>query len=170
MALDGVEFSIREGPEWERVQAALDDVSTTLGRKIADAVDKAVDPWVAEAEANVATTPIKGVGKQTGLRQDVAHSVVEKETSRGDGNFDINVTSSLPHGVGAENEAIIPLGFDRDTGWSHPVFGNRDVWVQQIPLRHGWFSGTFDNRGDDITNVIQNALDEARDSIARAGA
>lgn len=169
MALDGVEFSVDEGPEWNRVVAALDDVSATLASRIRDAVSHAVDPWMTEAQANVATMPIKGIGRQSGLRREVADSV-NKDVTGSPQDFEVTVTSSLPHGVGEENEAAIPPGMDRDTGWRHPVFGNNRTWVTQVPLRHHWFTGVFDDRGNDVSNQIQDVLDEARDNISHAGA
>lgn len=169
MALDGVDFSIENGPEWGRVESALSDVSATLATEIHDAVTDMVNPWAAEAEARVSSMPIKGVGRQTGLRAEVAAGVNKSDGGTPE-DFTVEVTASLPPGVGEENEGVIPMGLDRLSGWRHPVFGNRNNWVQQIPLVHGWFSGTFDNKHDDVENEIQGKLEAARDKIIAAGA
>jgi hypothetical protein len=169
MALEGVEFDISRGPEWDRVQAALTNVAAELPKEIKDSVSSMVDPWKAHAEADVISTPIKGVGKQTGLRREVAASV-DKHVDGTAENFEVSVTSSLPHGIGEENEAIIPLGMDRAGGWRHPVFGHMDTWVQEVPLRHKWFTGAFEDHQDEVEREIQSKLDAARDAIAAAGA
>lgn len=166
---DGLEVSIDAGPEFERVDAALADESATLAMKLRDAVNREVEPWIADAEAAVISIPIKGVGRQSGLRREVAGSI-SKNISGAPEDFEVVVEASLPAGSGEENERAIPAGMDRETGWRHPVFGNRRVWVQQIPLRHHWFTGTLDDgRNDDVTNVLQNALEEAANNIAHAG-
>lgn len=67
------------------------------------------------------------------------------------------------------DEAIIPRGLDRPQGWRHPVFGNKDVWVTQRPLRPGWFTETFANGHDEIENALTDALEWARDTVAAAG-
>lgn len=169
MALDGVEFGIEKGSEWDRVIEQLRVTNDTLPKDIRDDVSRMVDPWMAHAEADIASYPIKGIGKQTGLRREVAGSV-SKDVNGPVDFFTVQVTSSLPAGSGEENEAIIPLGMDVISGWRHPVFGNRNVWVQQIPLRHKWFSGAFDDHDDEVEREIQDKLEAARDAIAAAGA
>lgn len=169
MALDGVEFGIDKGSEWDRVISVLADTNAEFAKQTKEAVSRMVDPWVAQAEADVASTPIKGIGKQSGLRREVAASVSKAVNGTAD-FFTVEVTSSLPPGVGEENEAIIPLGMDRVSGWRHPVFGHRNVWVQQTSLRPKWFSGAFDDHHDEVEREIADKLDAARDRIAAAGA
>src|SRR4051812_26673285 len=75
MALEGVEFGIEKGSEWDRVIAILADTNAEFTKETKEAVSRLVDPWMSQAEADVASTPIKGVGKQSGLRREVAGSV-----------------------------------------------------------------------------------------------
>lgn len=169
VAHNGVEISISKGPEWERVLAELARTNAELATSIRESVAALVDPWAVKAEADVASMPIKGTGRQSGLRREVASGVHKAVTGTAD-KFDVAVTAVMPHGSGEENEAIIPKGMDRASGWKHPVFGNRSVWVTQTPLRPGWFSDAFDNKRDDVQRDIQSKLDEARDRIAGSGA
>lgn len=162
---DGIDFDTSKGEGWDPTIAALDEVSSTLAEDIKARVENIVDPWITEAKAQVESMPIKGVGKQKGLRGNVAHNVDKTVTGDG-GDFTVSVDANLP---GDEGEQIIPLGLDRLTGWRHPVFGNPKVWVQQVPLTHEWFTDAFEGRSDQIENEIQDALDEAVNKIADAG-
>lgn len=164
---DGIGVSAEKGPEWDAVVAALNEVSATLPEEIKGRVVAVVDPWIAEAEAAVIAMPIKGVGKQTGLRGAVA-AHVDKTTDGVPEDFEVAVSANNP---GTPSEVIIPLGLDRPTGWRHPVFGKKKTWVQQIPLTHDWFTDAFGlHRSDEVANEIQDALDGAANRIDDAGA
>lgn len=46
---------------------------------------------------------------------------------------------------------------NRSSGWRHPIYGNREVWVHQ----HGktkWFDHAFEGREGDYRSAVQNAL------------
>jgi hypothetical protein len=126
----------------------------------------AVRPAVREAKAKVRSLPVYGHSGHTGLRRKVARGV--RVTSRlGDARRGsaIRVVTTMPQ----NNEAIIPRGLDHINGWRHPVFGNREVWVRQRAVRPGWFTSTLADAREPIAERLERVLEEARDTIARAG-
>jgi len=52
-------------------------------------------------------------------------------------------------------------------GFRHPVYGNRDVWVQQ---RGGsWFKEPIAEEGDFIERKLTDVLEDMAENIASAG-
>lgn len=167
MANDRIEFDADKGEEWDATIAAMQEVADTLPDDIRGRVSDQVEPWVTEAQGQVIAIPIKGVGKQKGLRAAVA-AHVERSDSGDASHFEINVEADNP---GTQpSEVIIPLGLDRPTGWRHPVFGNRNVWVQQVPLSHDWFTDIFnEDKANDVADAMSDAINDGLDRIAEAG-
>lgn len=160
---DSIVFTIDKGSEWERVIAALHGVDVRLPAELRRKIRKAIDPLVVRAQAKVESMPTHGRGS-TGLRREVGTGVETIEVGFGN-DYTIRVITTMDHA----DETIIPLGMDRPTGWRHPVFGNRNNWVQQIPIEHGWFTNAFANAGEGVEQALIDALEWARDTIAAAG-
>lgn len=166
-------FSAEKGAEWDAVEAALGDEELTLGDSIRARVDSVVAEWQAQAEAAIETLPIKGVGRQSGLREAIARNT--NKSSDGDGSaWSITVEADNPSTN--PNEARLPQGFDNDTGFRHPVFANpnmprsRWTWVQQVPLRHEWFTGTLnDSKRNNVSNEMTDAINDGLQRIDDAG-
>lgn len=54
---------------------------------------------------------------------------------------------------------------NRASGWRHPLFGNREVWVQQ----HGktkWFDRAFEGRRNHYEHAVKSALADMVNRIA----
>ncbi|MFI2437401.1 hypothetical protein [Streptomyces sp. NPDC018693] len=54
---------------------------------------------------------------------------------------------------------------NRASGWRHPVYGDREVWVQQ----HGktkWFDRAFEGRKPEYTHAVKSALADMVNRIA----
>ena len=101
-------------------------------------------------------------GKSNKLRERIAAGVKVTDTSKPDApGAIVNVA------VDNINEAPIPRGIESIRGWRHPVFGNRDVWVQQRP-RYQWFSVTMEQVEASLTSRFSATLDDAAEGIARA--
>lgn len=163
---DDLSLSVSKGPEWDATLNALTDESVSMGEDIRLRVNDVVAEWKTEVEVAVEAIPIKGVGKQTGLRLAVAHNV--NSSTDGDGShFETTVEADNP---GAPDEAIIPLGLDQPTGWRHPVFGNKKTWVQQVPLTHFWFTAILnDDKRNNVSDEMTDAINDGLQRIADAG-
>lgn len=54
---------------------------------------------------------------------------------------------------------------NRPGGWRHPVYGNRDKWVQQIG-KPGWFEEPIRARRDEYLNAVLEAMQDMVRRIA----
>ena len=58
-----------------------------------------------------------------------------------------------------------PKRLNRAGGWRHPVFGSREVWVQQ----HGkvdWFDHAFQGRESEYRAAVEQAMEDMARRIA----
>lgn len=158
------DFRMEAGPEFRRVAVALREVDSSLPTWLRREMRNVVNPVVQQARARVRTLEVQGgPAGSTGLRRKVASGV---RVRAGVGRSPrLRVVTTMP----SPDLAAIPRGLDSPQGWRHPVFGNTDVWVQQLPVQGGWFSETFSNSQDEFETGLTGVLEEARDRIAAAG-
>lgn len=150
--------TVSTGPEWKRVAAALDRVDKGLGDKFRREVREAADRLANRAQAEVMKIPVYGM-KHTGLRARVARGVGVKITGSG-----VDITTSMNE----RDEVNLPAYLDSQSGWRHPVFGNRHVWVRQ-ETGGSWFRATIESGRDDIENDLHDVMDNGAREIAAAG-
>jgi len=151
-----VEYTIVHGPEWQATADALREVDETLSEKFKAALEKAARPTLEELRRAALELPAHK-GKHTGLRARIAAGVGVTTQSKG-----VRITTSMPPG-----QEELPRGEDNGLrGWRHPVFGNRDVWVQQ---RGGsWFKNTIADDRPRFEKSLGAVLDEACQMVDRA--
>ncbi|GAA4676893.1 hypothetical protein GCM10023347_34070 [Streptomyces chumphonensis] len=53
---------------------------------------------------------------------------------------------------------------NRASGWRHPVFGNREVWVQQHG-KIGWFDRAFEGQRNEYKAAVEAALTEMAERV-----
>lgn len=147
------------GEEFARVGRALREVDAELPGQLRKDLRTAARPLVAMVKEKVRSLPTHGI-RHTGLRRRVAAGVGIRVGLR----TGVTITTSMQK----PSEAIIPRGMDSRNGWRHPVFGNRDNWVQQ---RTGgsWFREPLASRHDEIERSLHHILEEAANTIDRAG-
>jgi hypothetical protein len=149
---------VEMGPEWRTVRAALEREGGSAARKLSDAVEDAAGPIIAKVQRAALSLPAYGP-KHTGLRGRLAAGVRVQPTH---GKSVRIVATAEP------DERGLPRGMDNGPrGFRHPVYGNRDVWVQQ---RGGsWFKEPIAEEGDMIERRLTNVLEQMADNIANAG-
>lgn len=153
---------ILPGPEFDNVPNALEAVGRSLPVQLRRVVNGEAEDLAKEAARVVRRLPIRGTsGKHTGMRRRVAQGVHVQDRGRGD----VRITTSMPR----RSEAIIPRGLDRRAGWRHPVYGNKNNWVRQRPVRPGWFTDTIADGRDSIQNGLEDQLEQAAHRVAAAG-
>jgi hypothetical protein len=94
-------------------------------------------------------------GGPTGLRDSVAKATV-METNLGGAGARIRFrtkASAMPPG-----QQKLPRYLDRPDGWRHPVFGNREHWVQQIG--QPWFGTTLKQHAPKFRRACVQAIDD----------
>lgn len=150
---------VEMGPEWRTVRAALEREGSSASRKLTDAIEDAAGPIIAKVQQAALSLPAHGA-KHTGLRGRLAAGVRAQPTAGK--SVRIVATAVDP------TETGLPRGMDNGPrGFRHPVYGNRDVWVQQ---RGGsWFKEPIAEEGDMIERRLTNVLEQMADNIANAG-
>lgn len=162
MAVRREGFTIVAGPEFERVARRLASIDIELKKRFVQDLKDGAKPAIELAQRNVRAMPVKGTSGSTGLRRRVARGVGSRATFTG-GNPGIRVTTRMDK----PSEAIIPRGLDRQRGWRHPVYGNREVWVRQPG--GSWFREAMTAARQPTERNIAESLRWARDRIAEAG-
>lgn len=150
--------TVSTGPEWKRVAAALDAQDKSLGDKFRREVREAAYRLAERAQAEVMRIPAT-TGQHSGLRARVARGVGVKITGSG-----VDITTSMNE----RDETNLPAYLDQQTGWRHPVFGNRHVWVRQ-DTGGSWFRATIESGRDDIEDNLSEIMDDAARTVSRAG-
>lgn len=150
-------IEVEMGPEWRTVRAALNREESSASRKLHHAIEEATGPIIAKVQRAALALPARG-RKHTGLRARLAAGVRPEDTPSG-----VRIVASAEPG-----ERALPRGMDNGPrGWRHPVYGNRDVWVQQ---RGGsWFREPISESGDEVERQLTDVLEQMADNIANAG-
>lgn len=159
MARSSQSYRIVAGPEFGNVVKALDLVDHDMPGKFREELRAAADPLAQKARNAVLALPTYG-RKHTGLRARVAAGV---SVATGGPSL-VRIETSMPE----PDEAMLPRGLDNGPkGWRHPVYGNRNVWVQQ--RGYSWFRSTIADGQPELEKDLQGVLDDAADTIDRAG-
>lgn len=153
-------YVITTGPEWERVAAALGQEGVAIPRKAVRIARRNAAFLAEKARRKVRVLPVHGHAGHTGLRRRVAAGVRVQDRPNG-----ARVVTSMVE----RDEAIIPRGLDRAKGWRHPVFGNREIWVRQRPMKTGWFTDTMANGYDEYQDDMERMLEDSVEYIAARG-
>lgn len=98
-----------------------------------------------------------GRGRSTGLRQNIA-GAVKVGILTGNSRSGVRITTNAP----------LAGAWQARRGWRHPVFDDRDTWVQQKG-RPDYFYGTVWDGRDQVKSAVESAMQEAADSL-RGGA
>ena len=137
-----------------------------LRKELARNMRNALKPAAAEAKSS-----IMGMASATGdtspaLRSSIAKKI-RPEVKLGGNWSGARVKAFKTRGVRGFPNA--PKRTNRAGGWRHPVWGDREVWVQQ----HGkidWFDRSFEGRAGHYRQEVMNAMEDMAQRIAdRAG-
>lgn len=154
----GASVHVTMGSEWRAVRDELQREDRRARERLGAELRNAMAPVVADVRSQALALRSNG-SKHTGMRTRLAAGV----RAEANGN-NVRVVAASP-GPGMD---ALPRGFDNGPkGWRHPVFGNRDVWVQQ---RGGsWFRDPIAKHHDPIERDLTNVLEGMAHRIAAAG-
>jgi hypothetical protein len=153
-----IRVDVRTGPEWKRVADTLAAQNAMLGDRFRSELRDAADELARRAQANVMQIPVH-TGQHSGLRARVARGVGTKITKSG-----VQITTSMNE----QDEINLPAYLDSQSGWRHPVYGNRHVWVRQM-TGGSWFRATIEHGQPMIQDRLEEVFENAARAIARAG-
>lgn len=100
---------------------------------------------------------------RAGLRDTIARAIRQYQRDRGnDVGFMIRVnTANLP-----ADQRRLPRYMNRGS-WRHPVFGNREAWVQQTVTPAGWFNTVAQRSRPEAITAVNHTLDQHAARLAR---
>lgn len=133
-----------------------------LRRELARNLRAALRPAAAEAKSSIMAMSSSGLTSAPALRSSIARKI-RPEIKLGGRWSGARVKAFKTPGI--RNFKNAPKRTNRASGWRHPVFGNRDEWVQQ----HGkllWFDRAFQGREGQYLHAVREAMDEMARRIA----
>lgn len=140
-----------------RLQEAKPIITTEAGREIVRASPPVLGAVQAQVRgASFPAVPSKGGGGHTGLREHLATSTRSRPYGAG-----VKFVVADPRG---QKMARLTEGTTGATRWRHPVFGNRDAWVQQ--RADPWFFPTIRSKRPVFAGAVERAV---RNIVRRLG-
>lgn len=172
-----VQVSVSGQAELKALGRRLKDADKVLRRELRKGIKKAAAPAVRDVQEAARTIPVRGTrggGKRDrrlhytakrkakgghGLRATIARAIRADIKATGHAKVTIRVFSRyLP-----ADQRNLPRYLDRTKGWRHPVFGDRENWVDQ----HGqpWFASTLVQHGPAVRREVLAAMKTVADKI-----
>jgi hypothetical protein len=145
----------------KRVAAALRRIDGSLPAELRQQLREAAAPLVSRAKARVRAVPAR-TQHRSGLRRRIARGIRSEVASSRNPRVAVSVRMQDPA------EKNIPGYIDRKSGWRHPVFGNRHVWVRQ-ETGGSFFAETMREGKPDLDKRVRRVLDEAVKRIEESG-
>lgn len=136
-----------------------------LRKELAKNMREALKPGAAEAKSGIMSMSSAGLQTAPALRSAIARKI-RPEVKLGGRWSGARVKAFKTKNI--RNFPNAPKRTNRASGWRHPVYGNRDQWVQQ----HGkiqWFDQAFEGRANTYRGAVEQAMEDmARRIAARA--
>lgn len=179
-----VQISVTGAEQLERLGKRLKEAGDKeLTKELRKGLKKAADPAVRHVQHAIRTLPVRGArggGKSareihqqranfkrvrmrsSGLRESIARAIKARISTAGSGAaVRIRTSASeLP-----ADQRKLPRYLDRDKGWRHPVFGNREVWVAQYG--RPWFGETLKKEGPAVRREVLEAMHVIAEKITK---
>lgn len=130
-----------------------------LRKELAAGMREALKPGAQEAKSGIMSMSSAGLRTSPALRSSVARKI-RPEVKLGGRWSGARVKAFKTKNV--RNFPNAPKRLNRASGWRHPVYGNREVWVQQRG-KVDWFDRAFQGR----EGVYKAAVEQAMEDMAR---
>lgn len=147
-----------------RVSAALraEEDGKELRKELTRSMREALKPGATEAKAGIMSMASAGPGVSPALRSSIARKI--RPEARISGKFPGAKVKAFktPQLRGFANAA---KRTNRASGWRHPVYGDREVWVQQRG-KVKWFDRAFEGQEGRYRRAVQEPLAEMINRIA----
>lgn len=137
-----------------------------LRKELAKNLRAALRPGAAEAKSSIMGMSSGGLRTAPALRSSIARKI-RPEVKLGGRWSGARVKAFKTRNV--RNFPNAPKRTNRASGWRHPVFGNREVWVDQTG-KIDWFDDSFQGREGEYLAAVNEAMENmARRIASRAG-
>jgi hypothetical protein len=142
-------------------RASVTRASKKLGER-ADLAefDRLADEEKAKHRAKLAAKAELGAGLRESIAAATSGSI---STSTGSKTTGVSVTWKVRAGRMPNSQRRLPRNFNRAKGWRHPVFGDREVWVQQAGTPY--FDVTINRNAEQLGRRVVDGMQKAAESI-----
>lgn len=155
-AFKGRGFEVRGADQFLQLSKALKKMGDggAMRKELHKGVKKAARPLIPKAKQEAKSRlPQRG-----GLAAQIAKEPARTQVRTGSRNFGVRIViGKKKGGAWAANRGVI----------RHPVFGNREVWVEQ-KVQPGWFDDPMKESAKDIREDIRAAMNDVVDKVARS--
>ncbi|KAB8162920.1 hypothetical protein FH609_004115 [Streptomyces sp. 3MP-14] len=136
-----------------------------LRRELAANLRNELKPAAALAKSGIMAMSSAGPGTSPALRSSIAKKI-RPEVKLGGRWSGARVKAFKTPGARGFRNA--PKRTNRAKGWRHPLFGNRDVWIQQRG-REQWFDRALEGRQAQYRRAVLDAMEQMAARIAGRG-
>lgn len=141
---------------------AAGDPGKGLRRELRKNITQAVKPMQAAVQSKAEAIPTTGSG-HTGLRAAIAKATRIRTSVSQKAQVTLEVAPSrMPSG-----QRSLPARMDGRGRWRHPVFGNRNVWVNQASHQYFWPAVAPHIQG--VRQAVIEAVERTINRLARKG-
>ncbi|MDX2705800.1 hypothetical protein PV350_23490 [Streptomyces sp. PA03-6a] len=133
-----------------------------LRKELTRNMREALKPGAADAKSGIMSMPSSTAHGAPGLRSAIARKI--RPEARISGKFPGAKVKAFktPNVRGFANAA---KRTNRASGWRHPVYGNREIWIHQTG-KNKWFDRAFEGRENDYRRAVQTALADMVNRVA----
>lgn len=138
-----VDVDIVPGPEWGRVSKDLRSASKLIEREVKEGLERAAK----KARGGIRASALSTLPKTGGLAAEVAKTQV---------NVRATVVGNAIRVSLEANSKFNIAGLDSGS-LTHPVYGNRDVWVRQA-VSPRWFTEPIEKSEPEFSAEVRKAI------------
>lgn len=155
----GVDIDIQGGPEFRRAANAMRKVGRDLVQELEDTLTRDAYAMRESARQGIMRVPSSGrYGTNIRARTQQALKVEHDQATGLFGKL-ARARIVLDDSMLPPEHSKVPMLLDRRGGWRHPVYGNRDVWVNQRGRQ--WFRLRMMRFRRIIQADLKHTMDEA---------
>jgi hypothetical protein len=134
-----------------------------LRRDLAKRLRQAAKPVVPKIKASIRSMPSQGRGSGPSMRAAIAKRISLRARVTSGRTAGIKLVAGKPLLRGFENA---PKRFNRKSAFRHPVFGNREHWVEQRG-KPGWFDDVIAENRPHFRKAVVDTLDDFKKELNR---
>lgn len=163
------DFEIVSGREIKRVADKLREVDAKLPGQLRKDLRKVATTGAKTVKSRARSLSAKGTRggtskhphKRKQLRRQVARGVRVQASTGGRKGAGLRIVTTMP----TKDDAMLPRGLD--SKWRHPIFGDKERWVEQDGT--SWFREPLAQMRPAVDKQVRAVIDQAATQIASAG-
>lgn len=175
-----VQLSVSGQAELKALSFRLKTAAKELRPELRKAIKKAAGPAVRDVQEAARTIPVRGARGGGYLSRAVHHASRSKRKLAGGHGLRASIARATRADIKISGEPRVtirtygrylpqdqrhlPRYLDREKGWRHPVFGDRENWAAQFGAP--WFAHTLKKHGPKVRGEVLDAMRRTAEKIA----